>query len=160
MISIIVAVAQNGVIGCHNKLIWHISEDLKHFKQITTSHPVIMGRKTFESIGKTLPNRENVIITRQNDYVVNGAKVVNSLTEAINLFDKSQEIFVIGGGEIYNEAIKIADKIYLTEVYRDYDGDTFFPNWDRTQWNIIDRQDFQSGQNYDGSFSFIEYERK
>ncbi len=129
ILSIIVAVAQNGVIGQGNKLPWHIPEDLKRFKQLTTGHAVIMGRKTYESIGKPLPNRKNIVITRQPGYDAPGTFVVSSLQEAIQLSSQwdDEEAFVIGGAEIYRQTIPLADRIYLTIVRQDVAGDTLFP---------------------------------
>ena len=117
MISIIVAVAENGVIGDKNALLWHISEDLKHFKSVTTGHPVIMGRKTFESLGRPLPNRTNVVITRRQ-LEIPGCRVVHSLEEAVRLFPEDEEVFVIGGAQIYAEALPLARRFYLTRVLR------------------------------------------
>ena len=123
MISIIVAVARNGVIGGGNTLLWHISEDLKRFKALTTGHPVVMGRKTFESLGRPLPNRTNVVVTRQH-IEIPGCTVAGSLEEALALFPAQEEVFVTGGGQIYAQALPLADRIYLTTVMRDYEGDT------------------------------------
>ena len=126
MISLIVAVAENGVIGDRNALLWHISEDLRHFKAVTTGHPVVMGRKTWESLGRPLPNRTNVVITRQN-IEIPGCTVVHSLEEAVALFPADEEVFVIGGAQIYAAALPLARKFYLTRVFRAYEGDTRFP---------------------------------
>lgn len=153
MISIIVAVASNGVIGGDNKLLWHISDDLKRFKAITSGHGIIMGRKTFESLGRALPNRRNVVISRNGDYIACGAEVVGSLEEAVRLFDAAQETFIIGGGEIYRQAIEIANKIYITEVNKPYEGDTHFPNIDKNVWTEILREACEG-------YSFVEYLRK
>ena len=117
MISLIVAVAENGVIGDRNALLWHISEDLRHFKAVTTGHPVVMGRKTWESLGRPLPNRTNVVITRQN-IEIPGCTVVHSLEEAVALFPADEEVFVIGGAQIYAAALPLARKFYLTRVSR------------------------------------------
>ncbi len=131
MVSIIVAVAENGVIGDKNTLLWHISEDLKHFKAVTTGHPVIMGRKTYESLGRPLPNRTNVVITRQQ-VEIPGCRVVHSLGEAVALFPGDDEVFVIGGAQIYAQALPLADRFYLTRVFRAYEGDTHFPESGRS----------------------------
>ena len=128
MISIIVAVAENGVIGDNNRLLWHISEDLRRFKRITTGHPVVMGRKTWESLGRPLPGRENVVVTRR-ELSFDGARTVHSLDEAYALFPPEEEVFVIGGAQIYGEALPAADRFYLTRVHRAYEGDTRFPEW-------------------------------
>lgn len=159
MISIIVAVAENGVIGSNNSLLWHISEDLKHFKALTTGHPVVMGRKTFESLGRPLPNRTNVVITRQAAEFP-GCKVVHSLEEAVALFPTEEEVFVIGGGQIYEQALPRADRFYLTRVFRAYEGDTLFPAWDQTQWRLVASETFAHGATFPYSFAFERYERR
>lgn len=160
MISVIVAIAQNGVIGCDNRLLWHISEDLRRFKAITSGHPVIMGRKTYESLGRPLPNRTNVIVTRKEDYKANGCVVVNSLKSACyDLFTPEEEVFVIGGGEIYTQAMEFADRFYLTVVHKDYQGDTVFPAWDKEQWQEISREYHDRGEKFESPYEFIDYER-
>jgi len=160
MISIIVAKSENSCIGIKNKLPWHLSEDLKHFKKITEGHKVIMGRKTFESIldflGKPLPNRENIVITRNKSYNQKNCTVVNSLEEAINLINSDQEAFIIGGAEIYNQAIKQADKLYITEVKTEIDGDKFFPELDKN-WLEISREYHTKDEKNKYDFDFVEY---
>ena len=158
MISIIVAVAQNGVIGDKNSLLWHISEDMRFFKRTTSGHPVIMGRKTYESLGRPLPNRSNVVISRTMGEI-EGCTVVRSLEEAIALFPAEEEVFVIGGAQIYAQALPLVDKLYLTIVHRDYEGDTTFPEIDYSQWREISREEFERGEEYDGAFTFIDLER-
>lgn len=160
MISIIVAVAQNNVIGGGNNLLWHIREDLMRFKEITSGHPVIMGRKTFESLGKALPNRRNIVITRNKDFVAEGCETVGSLQEAIELFPYQEEIFIIGGGEIYSQAIKLADKMYITWVYKDYEGDTFFPEIHPDQWIEAGKEYHQRGEVFEYPFEYINYTKK
>jgi len=133
MISLVVAMSENRVIGIENRLPWNIPEDLKRFKKITSGHPSIMGRKTFESIGRPLPNRTNIVITRQKDYRVEGVVTVFSLDEALDWAGRSpgsDEIFVIGGGEIFRQILPRAKRIYLTEVEWPFEGDTFFPDFD------------------------------
>lgn len=152
MISIIVAVAANGVIGCDNRLIWHISEDLKRFKRLTSGHPIVMGRKTYESLGRPLPNRTNVVVTRDADLRLDGVTVANSIEQALALFPKEEEIFIIGGGEIYRQTIASADKLYLTLVDQSPQGDTFFPEIDPHKWKIANHE------SRDG-FQFIDYTR-
>lgn len=159
MISIIVAIASNRTIGADNKLLWHISEDLQHFKSITTGHPVIMGRKTFESLGRPLPRRQNVVITRNASYAPEGVTVVHSLEEALALFPADDEVFVIGGGEIYREAMHLADKIYLTVVEKDYEGDTHFPEIDPSEWRQISREYNACGKDFPHPFVYEDYER-
>ena len=159
MISIIAAIAQNGVIDDKNALLWHISEDMRFFKRTTSGHPVIMGRKTYESLGRPLPNRTNVVISR-TPREIEGCTVVNSLEEAIALFPKEEEVFIIGGAQIYAEALKCADRIYLTRVERDYEGDASFPEVDWSQWHLVDEQHHDRGEEYEGAFSFLTYDRK
>ncbi len=158
MVSIIVAIAQNGVIGDKNSLIWHIKEDLQYFKHTTSGHPVIMGRKTYESLGRPLPNRENVVITRQN-IEIEGCRVVHSLEEAVSLFSSDEEIFIIGGAEIYGQALEIADRLYITRIFNDYEGDTHFPQWDNKKWHLISKHYFERGATFDYPFSFERYNR-
>lgn len=160
MVSVIVAVAQNGVIGCGNRLIWHISEDLRRFKAITSGHPVVMGRKTFESLGRPLPNRTNVVITRQKGYRAEGCTVAGSLEEAIALFDPSEELFIIGGGEIYRQAMPLADKLYLTVVCADYEGDTWFPAWDAADWELVNEERHERGAAFEHPYVFRDYVRR
>lgn len=159
MISIIVAVAANGVIGDNNSLLWHISEDLRNFKRITSGHPVVMGRKTFESLGRPLPNRTNVVVSRTVTEI-EGCRVAASLNEAIAMFPEDEEVFIIGGAQIYAQALDAADKLYLTRVEHDYEGDTSFPEWDATRWRLTSREAFPRGEKYPYPFAFEEYERK
>ena len=139
-LSMIVATAQNRVIGRDNALPWYLPNDLKYFKQTTLGKPVIMGRKTYESIGKPLPGRTNIVITRQTDYLPEGVKVVHSVAEArdlaesVCLIDGQEEAMIMGGAEIYTLALPDADRLYLTEVHADVDGDAYFPEYDKTEW--------------------------
>ena len=158
MISIIVAIAENGIIGDKNALLWSIKEDMRRFRTTTTGHPVIMGRKTFESIGRPLPKRTNVVITR-GDNTFEGCEVAHSLEEAVAMFPKEEEVFIIGGAQIYAQALSIADRLYLTLVHRDYEGDTAFPIFDMAEWREISREEFERGEEYDGAFTFIDLER-
>ena len=159
MLSIIVAVAKNGTIGDKNALLWHIKEDMRFFRTTTSGHAVIMGRKTFESLGsKPLPKRTNIVITR-SDASFEGALTAHSLEEAVRLAGDDEEIFVIGGAQIYAEALKVADRLYLTRVERDYEGDTLFPEIDYTQWRLISEQRYERGEEYEWPFSFLIYER-
>lgn len=160
MISIIAAVARNGIIGQDNRLIWYIPEDLRRFKALTLGRPVIMGRKTFESLKRPLPARINIVISRNPDYKASCAMVVHSLPEALTLFNPDRETFVIGGAEIYAQALPLADRLYLTEIDADYEGDTKFPAWDRSQWEVIEEERHARGKNFPHPFSFLVYERK
>ncbi len=158
MLSIIVAIAENGIIGDKNALLWSIKEDMRRFRTTTMGHPVIMGRKTFESIGRPLPKRTNVVITR-GDNTFEGCEVAHSLEEAVAMFPKEEEVFIIGGAQIYAQALSIADRLYLTIVHRDYEGDTAFPKFDMAEWREISREEFERGEEYDGAFTFIDLER-
>lgn len=159
MISIIVAIAENGVIGDKNALLWNIKEDMRRFRTTTTGHPVVMGRKTFESIGRPLPKRTNVVITR-GDTSFEGCEVAHSLEEAVAMFPKDEEVFIIGGAQIYAQALPLADKLYLTIVHRNYEGDTSFPQIDMSQWQEVSREEFERGEEYEGAFTFIDLVRK
>ena len=160
MISMIVAVARNGVIGHANDLIWHISEDLRRFKAITTGHPVIMGRKTFESIGRPLPGRTNVVISRNENFRPEGCLVVDSFEKAVAMFPPDEEAFVIGGAQVYAQALPIADRLYLTEIEADYEGDTRFPDWDRSAWTLSSEHRFPPGERFEHPFAFLDFVRK
>ncbi|MBO5893740.1 MAG: dihydrofolate reductase [Alistipes sp.] len=159
MVSIIVAVAQNGTIGDKNSLLWHISEDMRFFKRTTSGHPVIMGRKTYDSLGRPLPNRTNVVISRTAEHI-EGCTIARSLEEAIALFPDHEEIFIIGGAQIYALALEIADRIYITRVEHDYEGDTSFPSWDESKWQLLSRDSYPCGEKYPHPFAFEIYERK
>ncbi len=158
IISLIVAVSTNNVIGKNNQLIWHLPADLKHFKQLTTGHTVFMGRKTYDSIGKPLPNRRNVVISRSVDKIT-GCEVATSLEEALQLTQQENEVFVIGGAEIYRKALPLAHRIYLTQIHQDFDGDTFFPSIDFQSWQETSREDFSPDEKNAFSYSFITLNR-
>lgn len=147
---------------------WHISEDLQMFKRTTSGHPVVMGRKTFESLGRPLPNRKNVIITRNRSFDPAaewpGADVltVGSLSEAVNMFPSEEEIFIIGGGQIYAEAMAMPEvgRLYLTRIHADYDGDVRFPKWDPAEWHLVSRERHEHGKEFPHPFEFLVYERR
>lgn len=157
VIALVVAVAHNGVIGGNNQLLWHLPADLKHFKQITTGHVVIMGRKTHESIGRALPNRQNVVISRQAGYQAEGCVVVGSLDEALQTLAPDATAYVIGGGQIYQQALPIAHKIYLTEVKHTVEGDTFFPALSPDEWREISRISHSADEKNPYAYDFVEY---
>lgn len=159
MLSLIVAMSQNNAIGDKNKLLWNLKEDLRRFKEITTGHPIIMGRKTYESIGKPLPNRKNIIITR-SDINIDGCIVVHSIEEAINMFPNDEEIFIIGGAEIYKQTIGKVDKMYLTVILEDYEGDAFFPYINFNMWNIEDIESFDRGEDFNKPYIFMTLNKK
>lgn len=160
MITIIVAKSENNVIGNNNELIWHLPDDLKRFKQLTTGHPIIMGRKTFESIGRPLPNRTNIVITRNQDWNPDGIVAVNSLEEAIEkgkYIDK--DIFIIGGGNIYEQALWMTDALEVTEVHHPFEGDAFFPEINLEEWKEVARERFPADEKHAYKYSFVRYER-
>lgn len=159
MVSIIVAIAQNGTIGDKNSLLWHIKEDMRFFRTTTSGHPVIMGRKTFESLGsKPLPKRTNIVITRA-DREFEGALTAHSLEEAIRMAGEDEEIFIMGGAQIYREALSVVDRMYITHVERDYEGDTVFPEIDYSQWRLVDVVRHERGEEYEHPFEFRTYDR-
>lgn len=141
MISLIAAAARNNVIGKGNALPWDLPDDLKHFREVTAGHAIIMGRKTFESIGRPLPKRRNIVITRQEDYRPEGVEVAANLESAIALLPKEEEAFVIGGGEIFKQALPLATRVYLTRVEADVEGGAFFPRLDPGEWKEVSRQE-------------------
>ena len=160
-LTLIVAAAENDIIGKDNQLIWHLSDDLKRFKTLTSNHCMIMGRKTFESFSKPLPNRTHIVISRQQNYTVpSGVIVVHNLEDALDAAKNDFQPFVIGGGEIYKEAMKYADKIELTRVHENFDGDTFFPEIDTYVWIETENKLHQKDPNHNYSFSFITYQRR
>jgi len=162
-VSLIAAVARNKVIGRDNRIPWRLPEDLKHFRKLTMGHAVIMGRKTFESIvafsGKPLPGRDNIVITRSRDWSVNGCRIAHSLDEALVAVQRGQEAFVIGGAEIYALALPLASRLYMTEIGRDFTGDAFFPEFDRSRWQEIAREKHEPGGEEGFGYAFVEYAR-
>lgn len=160
MITLIAAAAENNALGKNNDLIWHLPDDFKRFKAITSGHYIIMGRKTFESFPKPLPNRTHVIITRQKNYNPENCIVVNSLEKAIEICPKDEDIFVIGGGEIYQQSIAIAHKIELTRVHSTFEADTFFPEIDTTIWKLVQEEFHPKDEKHLYAFSFQTYLKK
>ena len=156
-IYLIAAVARNGVIGAGGKLPWHLPEDLQHFKKLTLGHAVIMGRRTWESLGKPLPGRENIVVSRRNGFEAPGASVASTLEAAIALCTGEDLAFVIGGAEVYAAALPLADGLVLTEIQQDFDGDTRFPDWDRKAWRAAQKETHTSAQGL--RFDFVLYER-
>lgn len=168
-VSIIAAVSENGVIGNKGRLPWHLPDDMKHFRILTEGHPVIMGRKTYASIPehhRPLPGRQNIVITRQKGLQIPGCEVVHSLEEALdsclksNVSSPTKEVFVIGGGEIYREALPFAQRIYLTRVHATVDGDAFFPEIPLQEWERIREERHKKDQKNPNAFTFQEYRRK
>lgn len=149
--------SRNRVIGKNNALPWKLPEDMKRFKEITSGKPVIMGRKTFESIGKPLPKRTNIIITRDKNYRQHGCIIVNSAEEASKAAEGNEEIMIIGGEQIFREFLPLADKMYLTFIDGDFEGDAYFPEYNKNEWKEVNREEHKS----DGlKYSFVDLERK
>ena len=160
MISIIVAMAENRVIGVNNTLPWRLPADLRHFRHVTTGHHVIMGRRNYESIGRPLPDRTNIVITRNPAYQAPGCRVKHSLADALRDIQDDPEVFIIGGAEIYRQAIGGADRIYLTLVHADISGDTFFPEFDVREWRETSRARHEADEKNPYAYSFVTYDRK
>lgn len=164
-LAVIVAAAANGVIGRNNALPWHLPEDLRYFKRVTMGKPIVMGRKTYESIGRPLPGRANIVISRQENYAPEGVHVVSGLAEAlalaedIALIDGSTELMVIGGAEIYRAALPIARRLYLTQVHAEVEGDAYLPDIDWKQWREVSRQRHSGGDGNPYDYSFVVFER-
>jgi dihydrofolate reductase len=158
-LSLIVAMADNHVIGHNNRLPWHLPADLKHFRAITLGKPVLMGRKTWESIGRPLPGRTNIVITRNADYLAADCVVVHSLDEALRAAGSAAEVMVIGGAELYRQALPQADTLYLTLVHGEFEGDTRFPDWRPDDWRETARIDHGPDHRNPHAYSFITLER-
>lgn len=158
-ISIAVAIGENYAIGKNNQLLWHMPADLKFFKQTTSGHTVIMGRKTFDSVGKPLPNRRNVVITRNTELKIEGVEVVNSLEKALEITQTEEKpVFIVGGAEIYRQALPKTDTLYLTTIHHTFDADTFFPEIDRKEWKVISSEAHKADEKnkYDYTFEVLE----
>jgi dihydrofolate reductase len=160
MTTIIAAAGKNNELGKNNTLVWHLPDDFKRFKALTTDHYIIMGRKTFESFPKPLPNRTHVIITRQKNYNATGCIVVENIEKALEIAPKNQEIFIIGGGEIYNLAMPLADKIELTRVNANFEADTFFPEINLTEWKLTNEEFHPKDDKHQFDFTYQTYIRK
>lgn len=159
-LEIVVAVDENWGIGKDNQLLWHLPADLKHFKNITSGHPVVMGRKTYESIGRALPNRRNVVISRQTSLQIEGVEVVHSLEEALALLAQEAVVFIIGGAQIYRESIQKVDKIHLTKVHHLFNADAFFPALDPQVWEETNRETHQPDEKNAFSYTFSTYSKR
>lgn len=157
VLSIIVAMALNRVIGVDNKLPWHIPGDLKYFKGLTMGHHIIMGRKTYESIGRPLPGRTTVIVSRDPGYAQDGCLIAHSLDEAIQLAEGDDQVFFVGGGSLYEQALPRVGRLYITEIQADYDGDAHFPEFDRAIWREVSRDRRRSEDGLE--FDYVVYER-
>lgn len=164
MISIIVAYAANGVIGKQNDLPWYLPADLKRFKELTSGHTVIMGRRTFESIiarlGHPLPKRTNIVLTHNDAYDSRGTLIAHDLADAFSLSPQNEEVFIIGGSTVFDEALQLADRIYATEIKQNLEGDVFFPEFDKSKWTITQRESHSADEKNQFDYDFITYERK
>ena len=159
IISIIVATDKNGVIGLDGDLPWHLSSDLKHFKEITMGKPLIMGRKTHESIGRPLPGRKNIVLTYSKEFKAEGCEVVHSLNDAFKAAGDVNEVMIMGGSGIYDQSLTRADRLYLTEVHADVKGDVYFPEFDKGEWVEREREEHFADDRNDFDYSFVVMER-
>ena len=161
MITVIAAIAKNNALGKDNDLIWHLPADLKRFKKVTTGHYILMGRNTYESIGKPLPNRTTIIITRNKSYFKEGCLIANSLEEAIEMAKAEAQIFIIGGAQIYTETIAkdLAEQLDITLVHNNFEADVYFPEIDTKIWKEVARQDFKADEKNEHDYSFISYQK-
>jgi dihydrofolate reductase len=160
MITIVAAAAENNALGKDNDLIWRLPDDFKRFKALTSYHHIIMGRKTFESFPKPLPNRKHVVVTRQENYKNETIEVVHSLEEAIQFSSTEDQVFIIGGGEIYKQALPFANKIELTRVHGEFEADAFFPEIDEEKWDLVNSEFHDKDEKHKYSFSYLTYTKK
>ena len=162
MLAIVVAAAENNVIGKDNDLIWHLPADLKHFKSLTMGHPMIMGRKTFEAIGKPLPGRTSIIITSQKDYQAEGCVVVHSLEEAIAKGREldAEQVSIVGGANVYKQALPLTDILYLTRVHASFEGDVYFPELPDDTWQVVEQEHHEPDEKNKYSYTFLTLKRK
>jgi dihydrofolate reductase len=159
-ISIIVAIAKNNAIGKNNQLLWHIPADLKRFKKITGGHQVIMGKLTYESLPvRPLPNRKNIVITDKPAETFEGCTTVYSISEALNFCNDQEESFIIGGGSVYRQFLPLCNKLYITLVNKDFEADTFFPEINREEWELMEREDVENDASLGFSYSFLTFEK-
>lgn len=148
------------LIGRNNQLPWHLPKDLAYFKQVTMGHAIVMGRKTFESIGKPLPGRKNIVVTRNHEYQPNGVDVAHSIEEICELSQKNEEIFIIGGAEIFKATLPVTDRLYITEIHETFDGDTFFPVFNLSDWELISKEKGIKDEKNPYEYDFCIYEKK
>lgn len=160
MVTIIAAVGRNRALGKNNDLIWHLPADLRRFKSLTRGHHVIMGRKTYESLGKPLPNRTNIVVSRNEDYEASGCVIVSSLEEALQEAKSDPNPYILGGAEIYKQALPLCDLMDLTLVHEDFEADAFFPDFDESEWEMIGREDFKRDEENSYDYSFVQYKKR
>lgn len=158
-LAIIVATDQQGLIGKENDLPWKLSADLQYFRRVTMGKPIIMGRNTHESIGRALPGRKNIIVTKNKSYQAEGCTVVHSIPDALLACEQVEEVMIMGGASLYEQFLPQADKLYLTQVHASLTGDTWFPNWQKNEWSELSREDYQADEKNDYAYSFIVYEK-
>lgn len=161
MISLLVAMDRNHVIGYENDMPWHLPKDLKHFKEKTTGNTMIMGRKTFDSIGRVLPNRKNVILTKQENYSIEGAIVIDQLEDIYDWNEKSpdEELFIVGGGHIFDQVLPRADRMYITEINEEFPGDAYFPVFSKTEWKLTKKEKGIRDEKNPYEYYFLQYDR-
>ena len=159
MISMIVAMADNRAIGKDNQLLWHLPDDFKHFKAVTMAKPILMGRKTYQSIGKPLPGRQNIVISKDQTFAADGVTVVNSIEAALDEVKTDGEVMVIGGASFYQQMLPLAEKLYVTHVHQSFDADTFFPKIDAEQWRVVDSVEHTADEKHAYRFTFITYQK-
>jgi dihydrofolate reductase len=160
MIILIAAIAQNNALGLNNKMIWHLPNDFKRFKSLTTGNHIVMGRKTFESLPKMLPNRTHVVISRQESFKPEGCIMAKNIEDAIAKCPIESDIYIIGGGEIYKQTLSIAHKLELTRVHHDFEADVFFPEIDSNDWELITNENFEADEKHQYGYSFETYSKK
>jgi len=159
-ISIIAAMSSNRAIGLSDGLPWHLPADLKRFKQLTMGRPMIMGRKTFDTIGRPLPGRLTIVVTRRTDFAHPGVLVAHSIEDALDQAGDVEEIFIAGGGEIYRLTLDVADRIYLTVIHQEFEGDVFFPPFDESKWEVVEEQEFHPDEQNPLRFTFLTLDRR
>lgn len=159
MISMIVAMADNRAIGQDNKMLWHLPDDFKHFKTVTMGKPILMGRKTFESIGRPLPGRENIVVTRNKRFFAEGVTVVHSIEEALEAAKKYEEVMIIGGDSFYQQMLPLSEHLYITEVHHSFEADAFFPVICPDDWRELERDEHAIDDKHAYRFSFVHYQR-
>ncbi|WP_405229288.1 dihydrofolate reductase [Lentisalinibacter sediminis] len=160
VVSLVVAAAANDVIGVDNRLPWHLPEDLRRFRDITMGKPIVMGRRTHESIGRALPGRRNIVLSRRPGFSAEGCEAADGLDAALALAQDADEVMVIGGAALYREALPLARRIYLTRLHRPFEGDSRFPSLDNADWRAAERQDFPGGEERELGYSYLTLERK
>ncbi len=159
-LSLVVAASSNNVIGRDGGLPWHLPDDLRQFKRLTMGKAVIMGRNTYESIGRPLPDRRNIVMTRNADYVADGCDVVSSVSEAIDAVEGAEEAMIIGGGQVYRDFLPLADRIYLTRVQAEVEGDTYFPEIDEATWRLVSSEHHGADEKHRYAFDVMVFERR